>query len=207
MVDDADADYARDICEDVFELATAAISFFIRILVFYGTKKWIVAIFREFGEEHEARRISKAIIRERETNAFETTADLSKFIEKIKSRKRGSGHHPATKVFQALRIFVNNEIDEINAFVPDAFNGLKTGGRLALISFHSLEDRIVKRFMTSISKGQTDNEFRHLPFSPSYLSKNHLAKIIQPFPKIPSNSEVKNNPRSRSAKLRVVEKI
>jgi 16S rRNA (cytosine1402-N4)-methyltransferase len=143
-------------------------------------------IFREFGEERFARKIAKAIIQWREKKPIATCAELSKIVEKVYGM-RGK-IHPATKTFQALRIAVNQELDQLTKGLHASLHLLKQGGRLCVISYHSLEDRIVKHFMA-------DN------------AKKGLLRIIVKKPITPAPEELSMNPSSRSAKLRVAEKI
>jgi len=143
-------------------------------------------IFREFGEERFARKIAKAIIQWREKKPIETCAELSGIVETIYGM-RGK-IHPATKTFQALRIAVNQELDQLTKGLHASLHLLKQGGRLCVISYHSLEDRIVKHFIA-------DN------------AKKGLLRIIVKKPITPAPEELSMNPSSRSAKLRVAEKI
>jgi len=143
-------------------------------------------IFREFGEERFARKIAKAIIQWREKKRIETCAQLSRIVETIYGM-RGK-IHPATKTFQALRIAVNQELDQLTKGLHASLHLLKQGGRLCVISYHSLEDRIVKHFIA-------DN------------TKKGLLRIIVKKPITPAPEELSMNPSSRSAKLRVAEKI
>jgi len=149
----------------------------------------IQAILEGFGEEQFAWKIAKAIVAKREEKPIETTFDL---VEIIKLATPKFYHHrkihPATKTFQALRIAVNDEIESLRDGLRAGFERLATGGRMAVISFHSLEDRVVKRF---------------------YKEKEDvgLGKKINKKPIVPTTLEIKENPRSRSAKLRVIEKI
>lgn len=142
----------------------------------------LVALFKKYGEEHNARPIARAICRAREVKKIETTSELAKIVA---TTKRGRGKiHPATQVFQALRIAVNDELESLEQALPQAVELLEEGGRIAAISFHSLEDRIVKQFF----KKRTEIE------------------VITKKPIIPSDGEVRQNPRARSAKLRIYEK-
>lgn len=149
--------------------------------------KWseddLAEIFRKYGEEKQARKIAQALIRQRKHHPFTTTIELAEYIEAIIPR-RGKVH-PATKVFQALRIAVNDELGELERVLPDAVELLAPGGRLAIISFHSLEDRIVKHF----------------------FKKHPELTVVTKKPVAPSEREIKQNPRARSAKLRVAEKL
>ena len=146
-------------------------------------------IFRSYGEERFAGRIARAIVYRRKTKPVETTAELVKIIQKAVPRRFHFGRlHPATRVFQALRIRVNRELEALESALPQALQGLRPGGRLAVISFHSLEDRIVK------------HKFRE-------WAKAEQVKILTPKPVAPAAEEIERNPRSRSAKLRAIEKL
>lgn len=160
-------------------------------------------IFQEFGEEKYSSRIARNIIRERAVGEINKTSDLVEIIEKsVPGEYKNKKIHFATKVFQAIRIEVNNELKSIDSFIDEAVKKIKSGGRLAVISFHSGEDRIVK------------NKFRDLEKScecpPEFpvcrCEKKSQVKIITKRPILASEDEVKENPRSRSAKLRVAEK-
>ncbi len=149
----------------------------------------IVAILRGYGEEEFAWKIAKAIVARREERPIETTFDLVEII-KIATPKwyHSRRIHPATKTFQALRITVNNEIENLKQALRDGFEKLNPKGRIAVISFHSLEDREVKNFFRD-----KDDE--------------GLGKRINKKPILPSEQEINENPRSRSSKLRILEKI
>jgi len=142
-------------------------------------------IFREYGEEKRSWKIAEAIIRERKHKRIISSLDLANLILTVIPRKPWDKIHPATKVFQALRIAVNDELKNLEKILPQAIDALKSGGKLAIISFHSLEDRIVKH----------------------YFKENDNLKIITKKPITPSEEELVRNPKSRSAKLRVAEKI
>ena len=151
----------------------------------------------QLGDERDSRRIARAIVRRRAQSAFETTLDLARVIASA-VRRRVPGRHPATRSFQAIRIFINHELDELKQGLAAALHVLKPGGRLAVISFHSLEDRIVKHFMREHSRGP---EFpRGLP-PPIEMPKPPLAKVLKATK--PSDTELNANPRARSAVLRV----
>ncbi len=141
-----------------------------------------------YGEDRFARRIAKAIVTAREIRAIETTEQLAEIIASAVPKFGFKKINPATKTFQAIRIAVNDELGAIKEALPKAFAKLKPGGRMALISFHSLEDRIVKRF-----------------FKEKAVAGE--GKLINKKPITPSPQEVAENPRSRSAKLRIIEKI
>ena len=158
-------------------------------------------VFRQFGEERYAGRIAKQIVAVREHSPLETTDQLAELISQIVPT-REKGKHPATRVFQAIRIRVNQELEELQMMLPVILNWIKPGGRLAVISFHSLEDRIVKRFMRAAAKG--DDFPLDLAVTGDMLNPSIklVTKAIRP-----SNDEVSRNPRSRSAVLRAAEKL
>jgi len=155
-------------------------------------------IFR-YGEDRDARKIARAIVDKR---PLHTTFELVAVIEKA-SPRRGERIHPATKTFQALRIVVNDELASVESALPQAVAGLRSGGRLAVISFHSLEDRIVKDYFRNQSK-----DLINPPYERIYeIERKAVLKEITRKPIVASEEEINNNPRSRSAKLRVVEKM
>lgn len=161
----------------------------------------LVKIIREFGEERWARRIAKNIVIEREKSPITTTKQLADLI--VKSVPRSNEDiHPATRTFQALRIYKNNELDNLKIGLDKAIKALKIGGRICVISFHSLEDRIVKDMFRTLEKGCVCP-----PKTPKCVcGKKSIVKIITKKPLTPSEEEIKLNPRSRSAKMRVAEK-
>jgi 16S rRNA (cytosine1402-N4)-methyltransferase len=164
----------------------------------------LAKIFWEFGGERESRRFAKEIMRDRERQKFETTWQLAGLIERL-SPRRGKKAHPATKVFQALRIAVNDEMGSLKCGLDAAVKILKPGGRLAVITFHSLEDRVVKEFGHERSRGYTfagKVDVPELRESQTPELKWVTRKAIRP-----GEVELKENPRSRSAQLRVLEKI
>jgi 16S rRNA (cytosine1402-N4)-methyltransferase len=155
-------------------------------------------IFR-YGEDRDSRKIARAII---ESRPLRTTRELVAAIEKA-SPRRGDRVHPATQTFQALRIAVNEELASVENVLPQAVSALRSGGRCAVISFHSLEDRIVKDFFREQSK-----DIVNPPYERIYEEERKaIVKIINKKPIVASEEEIKDNPRARSAKLRVVEKI
>jgi 16S rRNA (cytosine1402-N4)-methyltransferase len=169
----------------------------------------LTKIFRELGEEPKARFITRAITKVRESSPIETTQQLAKIIENAVFYKTPSRRHPATRCFQALRMVVNEELAEVEALCKKGFALLAPGGRLGIISFHSLEDRIVKKFFKHVSQEPgSDRRLRDLPYIPEEIAKSfpQEGKIIKPFPLKPTESEIANNPRSRSAKLRVIQR-
>jgi len=159
------------------------------------TEKELNRIFTDYGEEKLSKKISEAIVEKRKIKEFETVGDLVEIILQVYRKKLGSkeeipwigGLHPATKIFQALRIEVNSELGSLEEVLPQAVEILAPGGRLAVISFHSLEDRIVKHFFKKNKE------------------KNIL--IINKKPVECGKEEYESNPRARSAKLRVIEKL
>lgn len=165
-------------------------------------EKALADLFFQYGEERQSRKAARAICLERESRPFETTLQLSSCIEKnIKRIKYDI--HPATKIFQSLRIAVNGELDRLEAFLPQAIESLRKGGRLAVITFHSLEDRIVKhRFAYYASDKESTSGIGGM-----FLGKEPVVKILTRKPIEATEEEIKRNPRSRSAKLRVIEKL
>jgi 16S rRNA (cytosine1402-N4)-methyltransferase len=161
----------------------------------------LIRIFREFGEERYAPRIARAIVTDRATKPFERTLELAEMISRV-ARSTERHKHPATRVFQALRIHVNGELDELEAALNAAFERLPPQGRLAVISFHSLEDRIVKQFMRR--HASTDPVYAGLPFVPAHAAPKLrlVGKAIQA-----DSEETARNPRARSARLRVAERL
>lgn len=160
-------------------------------------------IIRDFGEERFAKRIAQFIINSREEKPIETTLELVKIIKAaIPAKLRRDGPHPAKRTFQAIRIEVNRELSILRNTILDAVDGLKPEGRLAIITFHSLEDRIVKNTYKELFNPCT------CPSNmPCICGKVATIKILTKKPILPSEEEIENNPRSRSAKLRVLEKI
>ncbi len=151
-------------------------------------EKSLADIIYGYGEEKQARKIAKAIVEFRKKQEIKTTFDLVKVIEQaIPAKFRKGKIHYATKTFQAIRIAVNNELGTLTEGLDKGFKSLKAGGRMSVISFHSLEDRIVKRFFKK-------------------KAEENLAKLINKKPIVAKLEEIKNNPRSRSAKLRILER-
>ena len=161
----------------------------------------ITRVLREYGEERFAYEIAKAIAVARTGGAVATTGQLAALVEKT-VRTREPGQHPATRTFQALRICVNQELEELSLVLPQVVAALAPGGRLVVISFHSLEDRIVKRFMRDASR--PPQLPARLPVRAADLPKPKLALVGKPV--WPSDDEVAVNPRSRSAVMRVAER-
>lgn len=162
-------------------------------------------IFKRYGEEKFAKQIAKKIVEKRKERRIENTLELRELVlsalpEKYKSILKKD---PATKVFQALRVEVNEELDALGGFLPQALSILKKGGRLAVISFHSLEDRIVKDFIKSKARGCICPR----DFPVCKCGNKPKIKVITSKPVVPSEKEKRENPRSRSAKMRVIEKL
>ena len=164
----------------------------------------LAMIFWELGGERNGRRIARAIAQERERRLFETTRQLAELIEELAPRG-GKAKHPATRVFQALRMAVNDEVGSLQRGLVGALKILKSGGRLAVITFHSLEDRIVKDFGRARERDYTFSGGMDVP----ELRKPCTPELrwVQRKAIRPSEAEVASNPRSRSAQLRVMEKV
>ena len=161
----------------------------------------LTEIFRKYGEEPNARRIAKAIVKARDASSIDTTLQLAEIVERTVGRR--GAHHPATRVFQALRMHVNDEMGELERALADGLGCLKPGGRMAVITFESLTDRVVKHFfaahagrMVSLQQG-------------GEMWKGELPRVMQVTRKavVASDQEIAANPRSRSAKLRAVERM
>lgn len=160
-------------------------------------------ILRKFGEERRAGRIARAIVRQRVLSPIRTTGNLAALVVGISARGKTPGIHPATRTFQALRIAVNDELANLQQALTDGMKLLAPGGRFAVISFHSLEDRMVKNAFLTEAKGCTCP-----PDIPVCIcGRKPTVKVITRKPVIPSAEEIRDNPRSRSAKLRIAESI
>ncbi|HEY0801301.1 MAG TPA: 16S rRNA (cytosine(1402)-N(4))-methyltransferase RsmH [Steroidobacteraceae bacterium] len=161
----------------------------------------LIRIFREYGEERMAPRIARAIVQDRAVKPFERTLELAGMIERV-ARSKERHKHPATRVFQALRIHVNGELKELESALDSALRRLAPHGRLAVISFHSLEDRMVKQFMR-----------RHSLADPMYAGLPNIPEHARPTLKLvgksiePDANESSTNPRARSARLRVAVRL
>ena len=162
----------------------------------------ITRVLREYGEERFAYEIAKAVVAARAGGHVETTGQLAALVEKA-VRTREPGQHPATRTFQALRICVNQELEELSLVLPQVVAALAVGGRLVVISFHSLEDRIVKRFMRDESR--PPQLPARLPVRAADLPKPRLGLVGKPVR--PSDAEVAANARSRSAVMRIAERM
>jgi 16S rRNA (cytosine1402-N4)-methyltransferase len=162
--------------------------------------KELERVIRQFGEERYAKRIASAIVTARQQQPLQRTSQLVSVIEQAVT-KRDPHKHPATRTFQAIRMFLNQELEQLRAALPQSVELLTAGGRLLVISFHSLEDRIVKRFLRRESKGD--------PYPPDFpIPDNQLTPRLRLIgkPIRPSQDEVSRNPRARSAVMRVAER-
>ena len=167
-----------------------------------ATEGGISEVIRTYGEERFAKSIARAIVAARQEKAISSTAQLANLIAATLKR-REPGQHPATRSFQAIRIYINRELEELSRVLPQCVDFLKPGGRLAVISFHSLEDRIVKRYMRDESQGEQAP--RRLPIQAAMLKPGRLRLVGRA--QHASDVEVAANPRARSAVLRVAEKM
>lgn len=163
----------------------------------------LVKIFREYGEEKHSNKIAKRIIEEREKKPIKETSQLVEIIDKCYPYKEKRHSHPAKKVFQALRIEVNNELEELKVALKSSLDLLNVGGRLVVITFHSLEDRICKNIFKENT--MVNPVVKGMPNIPLDMLPDF--KLITNKPVIPLDEEIKNNPRSKSAKLRVIERV
>ena len=171
-------------------------------LVNRSSEEELERIFREYGEERHARRIARAIARARVESPITTTGQLKSLIDRIKGwASREEKIDPATRVFQALRIEVNRELAGLEELMDQAIRSLEPDGRLVIISYHSLEDRIVKNKMRDMAKGEVDQ------VTGRTLSESQLIEVLTRKPVRPTEEEIAFNPRARSAKLRAAKRI
>ncbi|SME90968.1 16S rRNA (cytosine1402-N4)-methyltransferase [Pseudobacteriovorax antillogorgiicola] len=167
-------------------------------------------IIYKFGEEPKSRFVARAIVQERSKEPITNTLRLAEIVANAIHYKTKSKKHPATKTFQALRIYVNQELEELETLCRDGFDILKPGGRIGIITFHSLEDKFVKQYFNTLGKGKKiPAHLSRAPLTEDQVAayKDVKGKIVKPFPLIPSEEEQSENPRSRSAKLRTIEKL
>lgn len=163
------------------------------------SEKGLADVIFRLGEEKNSRRIARVLVQRRAAQPFETTADLASVVEEAVGGRRGARVHPATQTFQAIRMYVNDELGELARGLTAAERCLKPGGRLVVVTFHSLEDRLVKQWLRERA-GATPGGSRHLPLmskGPKPAFELQENKAVQP-----SEKEVETNPRARSAKLR-----
>ena len=163
----------------------------------------LTKVFREYGEEKHALKIAKEIEKERLVKRIETTKELVDIIDRCYPYKEKRKGHPAKKVFQAIRIEVNNELEEFEKTLKDALGVLNTEGRIAVITFHSLEDRICKKIFKEVT--EINPVVKGMPNIPKEMLPDY--KLITNKPILPTDIEIRQNSRSKSAKLRVIEKI
>ncbi|WCD81657.1 16S rRNA (cytosine(1402)-N(4))-methyltransferase RsmH [Pseudomonas sp. TUM22785] len=163
----------------------------------------IARVLKEYGEERFAKRMARAVVQRRVEKPFERTSDLAAVLTAANPAWE-KGKNPATRAFQGIRIHVNNELGDLERGLDAALENLAIGGRLVVISFHSLEDRIVKLFMRKHAKGEADKLPRNLPIRPPAFDPR--LKLLGK-PQFASDEELKANPRSRSAVMRVAEKL
>jgi len=169
-------------------------------VVAQASERDLAAIIATLGEERHARAVARAIVRARAEGPILTTRALADIVGRV-VYARPDRIHPATRTFQALRIFVNEELDQLAAALAAAESALKPGGRLVMVSFHSLEDRIVKTFLTS--RGRRVGYSRHLPEA---VQAAPTFRLLTGRPTVPDDMEIAANPRARSAKLRAAER-
>lgn len=178
-------------------------------LVNEASQEELSKIFWELGEEPQSRYIARKITEFREQQKITTTNQLAELVKRSVRYNQKSKKHPATKVFQALRIAVNDELGELEELLTNSLSALKSNGRLGVISFHSLEDRIIKnRFIEWSGKNQRIRLPKGIPLTEQQINQMNqtIGNIIKPFPITPTEDEIANNPRSRSAKLRIFAK-
>ena len=168
-----------------------------------ASEEEIARVFKEYGEERFAKRMARAVVQRRDEQPFERTADLAQVLT-VANPAWEKGKNPATRAFQGLRIYINNELGDLERGLDAALENLEVGGRLVVISFHSLEDRIVKLFMRKHAKGEADKLPRDLPIIPKAFEPR--LKLIGK-PVFASEAELQANPRSRSAVMRIAEKV
>src|SRR5208282_3264 len=164
------------------------------------SERELAAIIATLGEEHHARTIARAIVKARAERAIVTTRALADIVARV-VRAREGAIHPATRTFQALRIFVNDELTELARGLVAAERVLKPAGRLVVVAFHSLEDRIVKTFLAERSRAPSSSRHR-----PQIASAPASFRVLTRRPETPDDAEIAANPRARSAKLRAAER-
>ena len=172
-------------------------------LIYSLDEKALAKILWDYGDEEKSRAIAKMIIKERNKEILDTTFKLVKIIKRVKKSDRKGKNHPATKSFQALRIATNDEFTELYEALFAAEKALRSGGILAIVTFHSLEDRIVKRFL-QLRSGSAGNSNR---YAPEINNEEKHFEIVNRKAIIASDQELLQNPRSRSAKLRIAKRL
>jgi 16S rRNA (cytosine1402-N4)-methyltransferase len=169
-------------------------------VIAHASERDLAAIIFTLGEERHSRAVARAIVRERGEAAIGTTRHLAEIVARV-VHSRDSAIHPATRTFQALRIFINDELGELARGLAAAERVLKPNGRLVVVAFHSLEDRIVKTFLTERSRAPSGS--RHRPEVAAAAATFH---VLTRRPETPDEAEIAANPRARSAKLRAAER-
>lgn len=165
--------------------------------------KSLASVLFDYGEEKQAAKIARAIIAAQHSSPIKTTLQLADLVEKAVGGRKGAPRHPATKTFQAIRIAINSELQEVKKGIEAAISLLKPGGRLAVISFHSIEDRVVKKTLA-----EHEGRWESLQQGGSkWIGTLPAVKRVNKHPITASEEELVNNPRARSAKLRIVERI
>lgn len=176
------------------------------IVVNTYSEQVLADIFYQYGEERLSRRLASTICRARKDHLFASTLELANFIERALPRERGKhgkSFHPATRIFQAIRIEVNDELNALKEALRQAMEVIKIGGRLVILSYHSLEDRIVKQFFKNLERPPVSS-----PEKAIYQNYDDpIVEILTKKPVVPSEQEIAQNPRSRSAKLRAYKKL
>ena len=167
------------------------------------SKEDLLSLFYNYAEEARSKFIVEAILKERKNKAIETTMELVSIIENAVGAKYFYSKHPEREIFQAIRIEVNNELNVLERVLPDAISLLKQGGRICVITFHSLEDRMVKRIFKKLS--EVDSMVQGLPEIP--MEYQPKIKLITKKPIVASDREIEENARSKSAKLRIIERV
>ena len=165
------------------------------------TEAELETIFREYGEEREARRVARAVAAARDERPIETTGELAEIVRGAKRRRGEQRIDPATRVFQALRIAVNDELESLERLLAGAVELLDRDGRLVVISYHSLEDRIVKHRLRDRARGEVD------PITGRTRSETRVLELLTRRPVMPSDDEIARNPRGRSARLRAARRL
>jgi 16S rRNA (cytosine1402-N4)-methyltransferase len=169
-----------------------------------SSEEELADVFFHLGEERRSRAVVRAIGKARASDPITTTRQLADLVQRALGRAKGDDKHPATRVFQALRIYVNDELGQLMDALAAAERCLKPGGRLVVVTFHSLEDRIVKRYLTDAS-GRNPAGSRHLPPAAAAAAAPRY-RIVNQRPLTPSDEELAANPRARSARLRAAER-
>ncbi len=165
-----------------------------------GPNDEIADLIYQYGEERQSRRIARYLVQNR---PITTTQELAELVSRAVGGRRGERIHPATRTFQALRIAVNRELEQLTNVLPQALSLLRPGGRIAVISFHSLEDRIVKQWCQAEATNFVQDKMHPHGGTPRIPT----LRIVTPKPVTPSIQEMEQNPRSRSAKLRIAERL